>query len=101
MTKANHLTRLLLCRRGLRLVGNALVPLAAPNTACTRHLRPAARVEYQFQRWVFGAAAATDNLYNLIDEFDVWFRPFARAEIRHLDKVPGALARLGRPLWPG
>ena len=41
------------------------------------------------------SVAATANLYNLIDEFDKWFRPFAKAERRHLDKVPGALAKLG------
>ena len=41
------------------------------------------------------SVAATGNLYTLIDEFDAWFRPFAKAAIRHLDKGPGALAKLG------
>jgi hypothetical protein len=41
------------------------------------------------------SVAATDKFYNLIDEFDKWFRLFAKAEIRHLAKVPGALVKLG------
>ncbi|HEY4721642.1 MAG TPA: hypothetical protein VII92_07340 [Anaerolineae bacterium] len=41
------------------------------------------------------SVAATNDLYNQIDQFDAWFRPFAKAERRHLAAVPGVLAKLG------
>jgi hypothetical protein len=48
--------------------------------------------------------AATDHLYDLIDTFDGWFRPFAKAGRRVLADLPGALEKMnladGLPVKP-
>ena len=40
------------------------------------------------------AKAATDDVYNLIDQLDALFRPFAKDARRMLDKTPGALDKM-------
>ena len=40
------------------------------------------------------AKAATDEVYNLIDQLDALFRPFAKDARRVLDKAPGALDKM-------
>lgn len=40
------------------------------------------------------AKVATDQMYGLIDQLDVLFRPFAKDARRVLDKIPGALDKM-------